>query len=74
MSTEIVWLRDRHGLRFSDIDYDIVGKDIPGEAPNIHSVEQLCDFDQARRNALEAAVREKLAPRFFKRVMKRLGL
>jgi hypothetical protein len=74
MSTEIVWLRDRHGLRFSDIDYDIVGKNVPDEAPEIRDVEQLCDLDQVRRDALEAKVRDGLKPRLMKRVMKRLGM
>jgi hypothetical protein len=64
-NTELAELRDRHGIVFSDVDYDLVGKTRNLGCPEFGTVEKLCKFDAARSNELERQVRRKMRPKWL---------
>ena len=69
-NTELLQQRDEFGLVFPGIDYSVVGKGVPSQTPAFSRVEELCDLDPIRRDALEAKVRATLAPSWRKRLHK----
>lgn len=60
ISTDLRDIRDRFGIIFPDVDYDIVGKADTAGAPPLRTVEDVCAFDRDRRDALEACVKREL--------------
>ena len=67
-NTELLQQRDEFGLVFPGVDYSIVGQDMPPETPAFSRVDELCDLDPARRDALEAKVMATLAPSWRQRL------
>ncbi|WP_234869871.1 hypothetical protein [Alitabrizicola rongguiensis] len=61
-NTELLQQRDEFGLVFPGLDYSIVGQNVPTQTPTFSRIEELCELDPARRDALEARVRAELAP------------
>ncbi len=60
-SDELFELDRKYDLRFSDIDYGIVGKSACSEVDEVTLVEQICDFDKMRRDKLIERARKILA-------------
>lgn len=59
-SVDLLWLRDRHGVRFEGIDYDSVdGGLTPPEPPR--SISDICAFDPDLRDRLMMTVMHRLA-------------
>lgn len=50
-STDLLALRDHHGITFDGIDYDTVGK-LPDMPPPARTVEDVCQVDAARKAEL----------------------
>ena len=50
-STDLLWLRDTHGITFDGVDYSEIGL-APGRRPPIHHVEDICPIDPDRRREL----------------------
>ncbi len=61
LDSDLIELRDRHGLVFDDVDYTIAGKSDGISAPSLDNIEDICKFDVERRDLLEARVREELS-------------
>lgn len=60
LSEDVLWLRDRFGVRFSGLDYDRVGA-APEMSPPPVRVADICPVDVDRREALLAAAMRVLA-------------
>ena len=60
-SDELVELDRKYDLRFNDIDYDIVGTSACSEVEKVTLVEQICDFDEMRRDEVLERTRKYLA-------------
>lgn len=54
-SVDLLWLRDRFGVAFADVDYDAIRSDLPPLAPPEH-VGDVCAMDPTRRAALTDAL------------------
>lgn len=61
INKELLPLRDKYGIEFSDIDYTMVGKIEGLNKPLVTSVNNICAFDFARRDELQALVVKRLA-------------
>ncbi|MEM1377668.1 MAG: hypothetical protein AAGG69_09785 [Pseudomonadota bacterium] len=61
LDSDLVVLRDRHQIEFSDVDYGIAGKLMPGAQPEANSVDDICHFDVDRAYELKGRVKDALS-------------
>lgn len=54
-------LRDDFGLTYPDLDYDLIGQDLPDKPPRLEKVQDLCDCKEDRLAELKARVQQDLA-------------
>ena len=59
-SVDLIWLRDRHGIVFADVDYDQIAGDLPRPPPP-QSIAEICPVDAGRRDRMLAAILEREA-------------
>lgn len=64
-SLDLVWLRDEAGVRFEDVDYDLVGTTGHPDLAKLRRVEKVCPIDLDRLAALRALTDREVA-RIFK--------
>lgn len=51
-STELLWLRDRYGVVFSDVDYATIDGTMPEDVAGRTRIDELCAVDEAWREEL----------------------
>jgi hypothetical protein len=60
-SVDLLWLRDAHGIVFSDVDYDRISDGVsPPPSLPAQTVADICTLDEARRDRMLAAILESL--------------
>lgn len=60
INADLVTLRDQYGLHFSDVDYCLAGAQLPGRAPKIDSVHDICAVNADRAAELQRRVSKEL--------------
>ena len=51
-STELLWLRDRYGVVFSDVDYATIDGTMPEDVAGRTRIDELCEVDEGWREEL----------------------
>jgi hypothetical protein len=59
-SADLIWLRDEAGIRFTNVDYGLVGTTGHPELDSLHRVEDFSPVDPERLAALRATVERKI--------------
>lgn len=60
-SADLIWLRDEAGIRFTNVDYGLVGTTGHPELDSLHRVEDFSPVDPERLAALRAMTERKIA-------------
>ncbi len=55
-STDLIWLRDEHGIIFEGVDYDAVGTPFPADLARLDQLDDIIVIDEAWRADLEAGL------------------
>lgn len=70
---DFLWLRDRFGLVFDDLDYDLIGTASTLDTAAITRVEQVCELDAARLDTLRARYLARLTEAGPRRLRAQIG-
>lgn len=70
-STELLWLRDQHGVTFPEIDYARIGSRPAPALPDAPRVSDICPVDAQRKNVLYARALKKIHDKLAHQLEKR---
>lgn len=55
-SPDLDWLQERYGLELPGVDYPVNATEVDTDIPGFHRVEDVCDLDRDRQEALSARI------------------